>query len=261
MCRGIDKNIAKYCNRYPFSGLIICSKCGKTLKRRYWNYGTPAERVMQQCGSYIDGKGNCDAKATYQEMIEGATIKMLNEVFIKNLNIMPIIKKVISETVIVTDVTKEIDNYKIKQEKLETTLSELVDMKLNNPALSDRIFNEKYQEANQELVFVNKEIDRLEKENLKNFDTTARLNKINEVLSITKKELTEIETDTLRSFIYKIISISPEEIIFCVAGTKNYNDEEFVSKLSEFIKSQAIAESSYHSEKYNKEMKYKVIII
>ena len=261
MCRGIDKNIAKYCNRYPFSGLIICSKCVRTLKRRYWNYGTPAERVMQQCGSYIDGKGNCDAKATYQEMIEGATIKMLNEVFIKNLNIMPIIKKVISETVIVTDVTKEIDNYKIKQEKLETTLSELVDMKLNNPALSDRIFNEKYQEANQELVFVNKEIDRLEKENLKNFDTTARLNKINEVLSITKQELTEIETDTLRSFIYKIISISPEEIIFCVAGTKNYNDEEFVSKLSEFIKSQAIAESSYHSVKYNKDINYKVIII
>lgn len=194
-------------------------------------------------------------------MIEGATIKMLNEVFIKNLNIMPIIKKVISETVIVTDVTKEIDNYKNKQEKLETNLSELVDMKLNNPALSDKIFNEKYQEANQELVFVNKEIDRLEKENLKNFDTTSRLNKINEVLYITKYELTEIETDTLRSFIYKIISISPEEIIFCVAGTKNYNDEEFVSKLSEFIKSQAIAESTYHSEKYNKDMLYKVIII
>ena len=59
------------------------------------------------------------------------------------------------------------------------------------------------------------EIDRLEKENLKNFDTTTRL--------------------------IKIISISPEEIIFCVAGTKNYNDEEFVSKLNEFINSQAIA--------------------
>ena len=80
-------------------------------------------------------------------------------------------------------------------------------------------------------------------------------------MSITKQELTEIETDTLRSFIYKIISISPEEIIFCVAGTKNYNDEEFVSKLSEFIKSQAIAESIYHNEKYNKNMNYKVIII
>ena len=80
-------------------------------------------------------------------------------------------------------------------------------------------------------------------------------------MSITKQELTEIETDTLRSFIYKIISISPEEILFCVAGTKNYNDEEFVSKLSEFIKSQAIAESSYHSDKYNKDIAYKVIII
>lgn len=261
MARGVDKNIAKYCKRYPFSGLIICSNCGRTLKRRYWNYGTPAHRVMQQCGSYIDGKANCDAKATYQEMIEGATLKMLNEVFIKNINIMPLIKKVISEAIIITDVTKELEEYKEKQEKLETTLSELVDMKLNNPTLSDKLFNEKYQETNLELAFINKEIDRLEKESLKNFDTTARLNKINEVLVKNKHELEEIETDTLRSFIYKIISVSPEEIIFCVAGTKNYSDEEFVSKLSEFMKSPAIAESTYHNDKYNKDMAYKVIII
>ena len=50
--------------------MIICSECGRTLKRRYWNYGKPSQRVMQQCGSYIEGKANCNAKASRQDLIE-----------------------------------------------------------------------------------------------------------------------------------------------------------------------------------------------
>lgn len=151
MRTGKDKNMSKYCNRYPSSGMIFCSKCGRTLKRRYWNYGTPAQRVMQQCGSYIHGKGNCDAKATYQEMIEGATLKMLNEVFIKNINIMSTIKNVISQIIKVTDVQEQLEKYNLEQEQLEIQLSELVDLKLNNHSFPDKIFNEKYQIANEKL--------------------------------------------------------------------------------------------------------------
>jgi len=61
---GSDKNLSKYTNTYPFTAMIVCSKCGRTLKRRYWNYGKPSQRVMLQCGSYIDGKANCTAKAS-----------------------------------------------------------------------------------------------------------------------------------------------------------------------------------------------------
>jgi DNA invertase Pin-like site-specific DNA recombinase len=32
---GEDKNVAKYTKKYPFSSLIVCAKCGRTLKRRY----------------------------------------------------------------------------------------------------------------------------------------------------------------------------------------------------------------------------------
>ncbi len=39
---GDDKNTSKYNKRYPLSSMIICSECGRTLKRRYWNYGKPS---------------------------------------------------------------------------------------------------------------------------------------------------------------------------------------------------------------------------
>lgn len=29
---------------------------------------------MQQCGDYLEDKGNCDAKAVYQEALEGAIL-------------------------------------------------------------------------------------------------------------------------------------------------------------------------------------------
>lgn len=194
-------------------------------------------------------------------MIEGATLKMLNEVFIKNINIMSTIKNVISQTIKVTDVQEQLEKYNLEQEQLEIQLSELVDLKLNNHSFSDKIFNEKYQIANEKLSQVTKVIDKLEKENFRNFDTTARLNKINSILSKQKKELTEIDSSTLKSFVYKIISVSPEEIIFCVTGTKNYSDSEFVSKISDFMKQVPIEESIYHNDKYSKDMAYKVIII
>src|SRR5690606_5145359 len=85
---GSNQNLNKYAARYPYSSFIVCAECGRTLKRRYWNYGKPSARVMHQCGSYIESKGNCNAKATPHDLIEGITIKMINEVFIENLNIV-----------------------------------------------------------------------------------------------------------------------------------------------------------------------------
>ncbi|MHC1747348.1 MAG: recombinase family protein [Cellulosilyticaceae bacterium] len=47
-------------NRYPLSGLLICSKCGAKLKRRTWNKGKSSEKIVWQCSTYIKtGKDAC----------------------------------------------------------------------------------------------------------------------------------------------------------------------------------------------------------
>lgn len=70
-----------------------------------------------------------------------------------------------------------------------------------------------------------------------------------------------LDSDILRSFIYKMISVSPEEVVFCVAGTQNYSDAEFAENRKKFLKQKPIYEGLYHDEKYNKHMNYRVIII
>ena len=96
---------------------------------------------------------------------------------------------------------------------------------------------------------------------LHNYDTRSRLASIETSLNQIDKPLTELDGDVLRSFIYKMISIKPDEIVFCVAGTKNYGDEEFKEKRHQFSALVPIAEGVYRNQKYDKIMKYKVVII
>ncbi len=258
---GENKNLAKYNVTYPFSAFIICSECGRNLMRRYWNYGTPAQRVMQQCGGYIEGKGSCKAKATYQEMLEGATVQMLNEVFLKDHDIIPTIKQLIKSTIKVTDVELKIAELRDQNESTEKMISNLIDIQVKNPSLSELDFNQKYQSLTSRLRENNNEIQKLEAHYIANYDTRARLAKIESTLNQMNEPITEVDADTLRSFIYKMISVKPDEIVFCIAGSKNYSDKEFSEKRHTFEALDPLATGTYHSEKFDKVMHYRVVII
>jgi len=216
---------------------------------------------MQQCGNYLKGKENCDAKAVYQEVLEGATLQMLNEVFIKNINILEIIKSVISKNITVSDVETKIEELKDKRNELETLIGNLIDMKLKTPSFDDAIFNTKYSELKHELHKLNLDQVKYENEYMNTYDTKSRLATINQALTRYKTGITEIETDILKAFIFKIIAVEYNSIIFCVAGGKKYNDNEFAEKRYEFIKCEEIASGTYFYEKYNQKMDYKVVII
>ena len=53
------------------------------------------------------------------------------------------------------------------------------------------------------------------------------MDKINEILGKKNLVIDTLDSEILRSFIYKMISVSPNEIVYCIAGTKNYSDDEF----------------------------------
>jgi hypothetical protein len=55
--------------------------------------------------------------------------------------------------------------------------------------------------------------------------------------------------------------VKPENIVFCVAGTKNYTDKEFSENRHTFEALKPLATGTYHNEKYDKIMNYKVVII
>jgi len=258
---GSNKNLAKYMNRYPLSAMIICLECGRTLKRRYWNYGKPSQRVMQQCGGYIDGKANCKAKATYHELIEGATIDMLNQVFLKNTDIVPVIKKVIHSTIKVSRAETLVHDLEAQNEEHEQALSNLVDMRIKHQSISEEMFNSKYQELMLQIKENDLKIKEYEAEFVKAHSVQTRLDEIDSVLKKRGEPMTELDDSVLKSFVYKMISVSPEELVFCIAGEKEYSDEEFARRRAEFAAKRPIFEAVYENPKYKKTMKYRVVII
>lgn len=73
--------------------------------------------------------------------------------------------------------------------------------------------------------------------------------------------ITELDTETLRTFIFKMISVSPSEMVYCIAGTKNYTDKEFSEQREAFIYQTPIASGTYHCDKYDKKMTYRVVVV
>jgi len=49
-----------------------------------------------------------------------------------------------------------------------------------------------------------------------------------------------VDSEILRSFIDKIIPVSPNEIVYCTSGTKDYANDEFIERRFEFIKIEPI---------------------
>ncbi len=76
---------AKYQNRYPLTGMLFCSKCGATLRRRVWNSKYDCKKIMWQCKTYIEeGKNACSGTVIADDIVSKVIIKqkiVVEEVF------------------------------------------------------------------------------------------------------------------------------------------------------------------------------------
>lgn len=258
---GDNKNLSKYNNKYPFSSLLVCNKCGRTLKRRYWNINSPAQRVMQQCGSYIKGKDKCDAKAVYNDVLEGATLQMINNVFINKSNIISKVINVIKQNIKISETEEKINKLKETLIEKQLLINNLIDMKLKTPSFNDAIFTNKYNEIKTEIDETQIELEKLESKYLSEYETDYRIKKIADFIKSQENEITEITAEIVKSFIYRVLVLERDEIVYCIAGSTKYTDKEFIEKRNEFLNNQPIYTGFYTNEILKKSMKYTLIII
>lgn len=72
----IKGDTAKYRKRYQLTGMLYCSKCGSTLKRRTWNSKHNCKKIVWQCSNYIkNGKDACTGTSIEDEVISRLNIK------------------------------------------------------------------------------------------------------------------------------------------------------------------------------------------
>jgi site-specific DNA recombinase len=74
--KGNFKGSDKCQNRYPLIGMLYCSKCGASLRRRTWNSKFYYRKIKWQCSNYIkNGKGACSGTSIDDEVISRLNIK------------------------------------------------------------------------------------------------------------------------------------------------------------------------------------------
>lgn len=81
---GNFKGSTKYQNRYPLTGMLYCSKCGATLKRRVWNSKASCRKIVWQCSNYVkNGKAGCSGTSIEDKVI--INIKINSPIIIKEV--------------------------------------------------------------------------------------------------------------------------------------------------------------------------------
>lgn len=71
---GIVKDMGKYHNKYPFSGIIICGECGGKFKRQ-----TQSGGIAWACSTHLYNKEACSMMFIKDEAIKAAFVTMMNK--------------------------------------------------------------------------------------------------------------------------------------------------------------------------------------
>ena len=71
---GIVKDMGKYHNKYPFSGIIICGECGGRFKRQ-----TQSGGIAWACSTHLYNKDACSMMFIKDEAIKAAFVTMMNK--------------------------------------------------------------------------------------------------------------------------------------------------------------------------------------
>ena len=87
----IQQGDAKYQNRYPFSGKIICGECGATWKRRTHS-DKKGKYYSYACNTHIKKKDQCGMQFIREKNFEVAFLNMVNKLaFTKKVLLQPLL--------------------------------------------------------------------------------------------------------------------------------------------------------------------------
>lgn len=258
---GNDKNVAKYNNRYPLTHMIICIKCGKTLKRHHWNYGYDSQCIVRLCGNYLQGRDKCNAKAIKDDLIQQACLDVINDLFLSKNDNLDLLKKLIKDNVSFNKVEKELNDAKEQKETLEEELSKIINMKVKNNDFEKEILETKYKETSLKLQEVIKLIKDLEAESLQDYANNQRLDKINSFIKSNKRQVTELTSELLNTFISKIIAVDRENIVICLNSGEKLDHGYYVDHRKQLAKIAPIHMGIAKVPRFKDVLNYKVIIV
>ena len=261
---GQDQNASKYLNKYPYSGLLMCMKCGSGFKRRYWNYGYASQRIVLQCSYHIKDKESCIKGSIDLEALDRCTKKVINKIFKNKKDVINDIVGTIEEVTNTKEYEKRIYELKDRKKLVSEKLFAVLDLKLNASTMDEKtILDTKYQLLTDELNDINEELDRYGGIDINDTVVKTRFDLIRNELKKFEDGDFEVTGELLHSFVNKILVEDIQHIIYLIPQDRIYSDDEIRKNRTKFAKYIPILEDSFTLSRRNKKypIYYKVILI
>jgi DNA invertase Pin-like site-specific DNA recombinase len=228
--RNCEPNKATQGNRYPWSGKLICNRCGSKFARKTWNSNKKYFRHVWQCGNQrkngiekITEHGlqvGCNCPVAHEEvLIEGLQIA-LNAVTKNKDKIKEDIKRDLHKALSgKADNTDSIQHIKNKIKKLHMRKSRIVEL-FADGVLNRADFDMKNEMYDKSLKLLNEELDAVILEDSENMDLQSRLDNIGNAVDRIA-EFSEFSEEVCKKVLDRIVVHDREKLDFFLTGNEN----------------------------------------
>ena len=177
--RSEDKT--SYQNKYTYSGKIICGIHNKPYYRAlYRNKGSGKE--VWQCREYTQkGKLGCQSPVIYTSELEDVMRQSLEEVSIHKEEIIRELIQLYSSIEIGEETDKNINTCKVNMDDIQRRKDRLLDLNIEG-RISDQEFSTRNSRFNEELEKLQKRLEELKAEQVKNKDTMQSIEVLRQVI-------------------------------------------------------------------------------
>lgn len=246
-------------NKYPFSGILYCAHCGRTLRRRHWNKGMKSERVVLTCGDFTINKGKCRSKAINYNYMEELSSYVLNQYTKENPlvieNLMSAIKNNLSEDFLLAEIAKKEQELSNIENKLDT----LIDIQISSNQEDRVLYQKKFLQLKNKYESLSDSIKILSEKRSDHRTKELRMNKIIDHLKNSSSKTQSLNVIAFKNIFSKIIKIDNENIVFIIETNEKLSKREFQNHIAEFLDKNYTIAGNYKKNELN--IKFKVIQI
>jgi DNA invertase Pin-like site-specific DNA recombinase len=218
--RRTKRSISNYGNKYPLSGIVFCSHCGKVMNRHYYNYRKPNQRVVLSCKNRYKDASSCSNKP-----IDNATLEFAVTESIKHLNLeqpklvddtLELVRSVLDSSEIEDDV-KALKN-EIKS--VEKDLKEIININVSSLNTNTDFYKEIYNEKKALLTELKATLQNKKNSLVEHHLHDERIQQMSSFL----EGYTSLNKNILLSIYKAIISINQNKVLFVMSKDKLTKD-------------------------------------
>jgi len=172
---------SRYTNRYPFSGKIVCSACGKAFTRTSWGWDKYKKPIWICRTRRENGKKGCSLPTLDEEKLQKAFVRVVNRLLtdkdILISGMLENIEKVFRAQTSVIDL-EAIDG---EVKELHGELAALVKLNLKT-GIDDTIYSEEYNRIASKIEELKRKRSLVSEAEIMRQETLSRMKEITEVL-------------------------------------------------------------------------------